>query len=967
MTNRKDWLAFWTVWAASLGVYVYTLAPTVTLEFSGIMVTAAEYLGVPHPPGYPLWTLLAWVFTKLFGFVRYHGHPNPAWGVNFMSALFGALANGVLALLLSVTGRRLLLGRGGEGNATAPGSPAAHWIVGVCAVSASLLFAFTSFHWSQCVIADVSSLNTFLHFVILLLACLWLHQPDKAKLIYLTTFVVGVTFTNCQPVGLLVPMLLLIVFMSDIANEKTPIYKSFFADCVVVVLLAGAGMLVFVVRQEELMSAKQATMSHPFLIASVVCGILGSALFLWTVYRRRYSEWRRILLSIFFGLAGILLYIYLPVASDFNPPVNWAYARTWEGFKHLITRGQYQAMSPCWNLSGMAHQCVTLFREMESQFPAVLILLAGIPWLCWRTFDRISKQWLLAVLVTFGFLGPFFIVILNPGDDAQALFIARVHWARGFGVFALLIGYGLMLAVMRLYRFFRESRLVLVVGLGICLLLPIIPVWRNAVDADLLLRYGGAEQNGHDFGWQFGDFQLRGVEGIREDLKPGETPPPNPAYPPGMETNAIYLGGTDPARFVNTYMTFSAKVRPDVFILTQNALADNTYLNSLRDLYGDRIWIPSGQDSNWAFKTYLDDVKAGRIPMSAAINVDANGRVSVQGVQGVMEINGVIVRKLFETNKKKHSFYVEESYVVNWMYPYLEPHGLIMKLNREPLSKLTPEMVKNDKDFWRWYAERLMADPGFARDTLAQKTFSKLRCAIAGVYVFRRMFKEAELAYKQAVALCPSSPEANFRLTDLYLQHGRFDEARKVMRGNHRLDPRNKNIESFLTQIDQVESANKRMMELQIQLSTGGTLQAAMELAGLYQATGKEQPFRDLTSKVLSNTNLPPATYLEIAKMFANGKPPQVIGVVDAFQRYLQRMPLDTRIWVELSYAQLSLGQKEQAMLSLRQAIQLGGEPVKEHARQDKRFAPLQSDELFRELTAEDNPSFFWNGIGTEQ
>ena len=46
-----------------MGLYVYTLAPTVTLEDSGEFITAAYHLGVPHPPGYPLWCLIAHTFT----------------------------------------------------------------------------------------------------------------------------------------------------------------------------------------------------------------------------------------------------------------------------------------------------------------------------------------------------------------------------------------------------------------------------------------------------------------------------------------------------------------------------------------------------------------------------------------------------------------------------------------------------------------------------------------------------------------------------------------------------------------------------------------------------------------------------------------------------------------------------------------------------------------------------------------
>ena len=47
----------------ALFLYLVTLAPSVTGEDSGELIGAAYSLGVPHPPGYPVWTLLAHAFT----------------------------------------------------------------------------------------------------------------------------------------------------------------------------------------------------------------------------------------------------------------------------------------------------------------------------------------------------------------------------------------------------------------------------------------------------------------------------------------------------------------------------------------------------------------------------------------------------------------------------------------------------------------------------------------------------------------------------------------------------------------------------------------------------------------------------------------------------------------------------------------------------------------------------------------
>jgi hypothetical protein len=115
--------------AAGLGVgffvlYLLTLCRTVFWYDSAEFVTAAVTLGVTHPPGYPLYTLLGHLFTWL--------PVEPATAVNLMSAAFAALAVG----LVFGVGRRLDLDRG----------PAA---VGAATLGASGLF------WSNALVAEV--------------------------------------------------------------------------------------------------------------------------------------------------------------------------------------------------------------------------------------------------------------------------------------------------------------------------------------------------------------------------------------------------------------------------------------------------------------------------------------------------------------------------------------------------------------------------------------------------------------------------------------------------------------------------------------------------------------------------------------------------------------------------------------------------------------------------------------------
>jgi len=109
--SKFDRAAFWAGAAISFLVYFLTCAPTVSLEDCGELATAGDYAGVPHPLGYPSWTMCAWVFSRLLSWVAFRGQPNPAWAIAVMSAFWGALACGITAMLVSRTAAGLLGGR----------------------------------------------------------------------------------------------------------------------------------------------------------------------------------------------------------------------------------------------------------------------------------------------------------------------------------------------------------------------------------------------------------------------------------------------------------------------------------------------------------------------------------------------------------------------------------------------------------------------------------------------------------------------------------------------------------------------------------------------------------------------------------------------------------------------------------------------------------------------------------------
>ena len=157
MKRELPWAA--AVFLAALGMYWLTLAPgliglvdTPKLQFVGAI------LGVPHPPGYPLYIVLSHGFSHLpFGSLAYR--------INLMSAVFGA----VTVALVFLCGRRAGAGRFASA-------------VGSFGLACGPLF------WSTAVGAEVYTIHTALLAAILLSLLSWAHTRS------VTTYFAAVGF-----------------------------------------------------------------------------------------------------------------------------------------------------------------------------------------------------------------------------------------------------------------------------------------------------------------------------------------------------------------------------------------------------------------------------------------------------------------------------------------------------------------------------------------------------------------------------------------------------------------------------------------------------------------------------------------------------------------------------------------------------------------------------------------------------
>jgi len=188
------WLAILLGVVAFL-LYTWTLAPTVLAGDPGELQFASYLLGVAHPTGYPLYTLLGWAWSHLLPM------QDVAYQMNLFSAFWAALAVGLLYPTSHSLVRQALPG-------LAP-RPAVRRLI---AALAAATFAVTPTFWSQAIIAEVYSLHIFLVVALLYFLLAWAERRNSAYLLP-AAGCFGLSLAHHRTTLVLVPALLVYLWL----------------------------------------------------------------------------------------------------------------------------------------------------------------------------------------------------------------------------------------------------------------------------------------------------------------------------------------------------------------------------------------------------------------------------------------------------------------------------------------------------------------------------------------------------------------------------------------------------------------------------------------------------------------------------------------------------------------------------------------------------------------------------------
>ncbi len=204
------------VFGMVFSIYHTTMCPTVSFTDSGELATVASTLGIAHPTGYPLWTLIG----RIASMVPFSNQEIVR--LNVLAGILTSLAVAFFFKLVLVLYRSSKVFRFKRKETQDQRS----WILRFGAFIAALAFGFSSTIWAQSVEIEVYALHALLVVLTTIQFISGIEEqiadPRKfSRRLFLFAYVLGLSFANHMTTILLAPGFLYLYFTSLGSNKKS--------------------------------------------------------------------------------------------------------------------------------------------------------------------------------------------------------------------------------------------------------------------------------------------------------------------------------------------------------------------------------------------------------------------------------------------------------------------------------------------------------------------------------------------------------------------------------------------------------------------------------------------------------------------------------------------------------------------------------------------------------------------------
>ncbi len=306
--ERPPYLIAGLVALGALILYVATLAPTTQFWDTSEYIAAAYVLGIPHPPGNPLFVIIA----HTWGLVPWvQGY---AERINLLAATTSAIAAGCWFLI----GERWM-------RAWVP----ARLPRRLAAVAGAVVAATAFTVWNQSVVNEkVYTLSLLSIALVLWLIVRWDDQPPGEAHdhhLLLIVYLLALTSTNHMMGVLVGPVVLILLYPplkaqrpADLAARRVE-WSQWGVFCSVYALIVSLGL----------------ERTEPLVLAGL---LFGAALVYALVYAR---NWDFAVAVVLVALVGLSVYLFLPIRAAHFPPINEGEPTTRQALWDVLTRQQY--------------------------------------------------------------------------------------------------------------------------------------------------------------------------------------------------------------------------------------------------------------------------------------------------------------------------------------------------------------------------------------------------------------------------------------------------------------------------------------------------------------------------------------------------------------------------------------------------------------------------------------------------
>lgn len=292
------------VFAIAFTLFFLTAAPTVAFWDCGEYIAAGHSLGIPHPPGNPLFMMILRVSSILFSFFEDVGYR-----MNFMVILSSA-ATAFFMYLITVRVAIAMIG-----------IPDTRWkrlIVYTGGVVGGLFAVTGSTFWFSAV--EASEANPSMLFVAIStwLTLVWAQSkdPKRDKYLVLLTYVsflgIGVHMYSM----IVLPPIFLFIILWD--KEKRKDWRVWLTACLIGIVIKDMPLFIWV--------------GSATALGTLVMSLFEGA---------NQKKWRFCFWVALLAVVGFSSHLYIPVRSQLEPMINENHPANWTSFKEFLERKQY--------------------------------------------------------------------------------------------------------------------------------------------------------------------------------------------------------------------------------------------------------------------------------------------------------------------------------------------------------------------------------------------------------------------------------------------------------------------------------------------------------------------------------------------------------------------------------------------------------------------------------------------------